>query len=243
MIINIQQNLDDIVDKLKRMRGDIDKNYSDWNLIRDKLLEEIRLLEAKKNSLLKENQVQLESTTKKELELTSKELELAQREQKCIKMEEDLRKEIEEERKVSIVKNIQSQLKDKINENELLTKQLNFYKRNGELLNVLINKYNLNSENITAELLEATIVGTKRLEEEAKKQESKRVEEAKRLEEEAKQPDEEDGVVVEDFEYKGILYYIDNISGDIYSRLENDDVGDLIGHRDNKGKVKFQKKK
>ena len=54
---------------------------------------------------------------------------------------------------------------------------------------------------------------------------------------------EEDGVLVEDFEYKGILYYIDNTSGDIYSRLENDDVGDLIGHRDNKGKVKFQKKK
>ncbi len=238
MIINIQQNLDDIVDKLKRMRGDIDKNYSEWNLIRDKLLEEIRLLETKKNSLLKENQVQLESTTKKELELNGKELELAQREQKCIKMEEDLRKEIEEERKVSIVKNIQSQLKDKTNENELLTKQLNFYKRNGEMLNVLINKYNLNSENITAELLEETIVGTKK---DAKKQE-----EAKRLEEEAKKQEEaneEDGVVVEDFEYKGILYYIDNMSGDIYSRLENDDVGDLIGHRDNKGKVKFQKKK
>ena len=186
MIINIQQNLDDIVDKLKRMRGDIDKNYLEWNLVRDNLLEEIRILETKKNTLLKDNKKQLESTTKKELELNDKELELAQREQKCIKMEEDLRKEIEEERKVSIVKNIQSQLKDKINENELLTKQLNFYKRNGEILNVLITKYNLTSENITVELLEEAVLksGTKVS---LTKQTGSKQQEAKRLEEEAKQ--------------------------------------------------------
>ena len=55
--------------------------------------------------------------------------------------------------------------------------------------------------------------------------------------------DNEDGIVVEDYEYKGVLYYIDNATGDIYARLQNDDVGNLIGQRDNKGKVKFQKKK
>jgi hypothetical protein len=56
------------------------------------------------------------------------------------------------------------------------------------------------------------------------------------------EPDEE-GIVVEDFEYKGVLYYIDNTTGDIYARYENDDVGDLVGNRDVKGKVKFLKKK
>ena len=195
-----------------------------------------------------------------------------------------MRREIEEERKVSILKNIQSQLKEKVNENELLTKQLNFYKRN-------IEKYSINHDNISLEIIDDNILKgvksntkkdskrnqeaeEKKLEAEASKrnqeaEEEKRLvaEEEKRLEaaeenrleaeeekrlvaeaskrnqEAEEEAEEEEGTVVEDFEYKGILYYIDNLSGDIYARLENDEVGDLIGHKDNRGKVKFQKKK
>jgi hypothetical protein len=309
MIVGIHQNLEEIINKLKHIQQDIDKNYSEWNIVRENLLEEIRLMETKKENLLKENnqhidiynkkEVELEKLleeirlmeTKKEnllkennqhidiynkkaLELEKKRLELDEWEQRCIKREEDLRREIEEERKVSILKNIQSQLKEKVNENELLMKQLNFYKRN-------IEKYSINHDNISVEITDDNSMKgvksntkkeedqEKRLEAEESKrnreaeeekrleaEESKRnreAEEEKRLEaeeskrnreaEEEKRLEEEEGTVVEDFEYKGILYYIDNLSGDIYARLENDEVGDLIGHKDNRGKVKFQKKK
>ena len=328
MIVGIHQNLEDIINKLKHIQQDIDKNYSEWSIVRENLLEEIRLMETKKENLLKENnqhidisnrkEVELENlleeirlmetkkeillkennqhidiSNRKEVELEKKRLELYEWEQRCIKREEDLRREIEEERKVSILKNIQCQLKEKVNENELLTKQLKFYKRN-------IEKYSINNDNISLEITDDnSIKGVKsntkkdskrnreeeeekRLEEEASKrnreaeekrleEEEKRLEaeaskrnreaeekrleeEEKRLEEEEKRLEEEEekrleaeaeeeGTVVEDFEYKGMLYYIDNLSGDIYARLENDEVGDLIGHKDNKGKVKFQKKK
>ena len=367
MIVGIHQNLEDIINKLKHIQQDIDKNYSEWSIVRENILEEIHLMETKKEILLKENnqhidisnrkEVELENlleeirlmetkkeillkennqhidiSNRKEVELEKKRLELYEWEQRCIKREEDLRREIEEERKVSILKNIQCQLKEKVNENELLTKQLKFYKRN-------IEKYSINNDNISLEITDDnSIKGVKsntkkdskrnreeeeekRLEEEASKrnreEEEKRLEaeekrleaeekrleaeekrleveaskrnreaeekrleaeekrleeeaskrnreaeekrleeEEKRLEEEEKRLEEEEekrleeeaeaeeeGTVVEDFEYKGILYYIDNLSGDIYARLENDEVGDLIGHKDNKGKVKFQKKK
>jgi hypothetical protein len=292
MIVGIHQNVEEIINKLKHIQQDIDKNYSEWNIVRENLLEEIRLMETKKENLLKENNQHIDIYNKKEVELeklleeirlmeTKKEnllkennqhidiynkkafelekkrLELDEWEQRCIKREEDLRREIEEERKVSILKNIQSQLKEKVNENELLMKQLNFYKRN-------IEKYSINHDNISVEITDDNSMkgvksNTKKEEDQEKRleaEESKRnreAEEEKRLEaeeskrnreaEEEKRLEEEEGTVVEDFEYKGILYYIDNLSGDIYARLENDEVGDLIGNKDNRGKVKFQKKK
>jgi hypothetical protein len=240
MIVGIHQNLEEIINKLKHIQQDIDKNYSEWNIVRENLLEEIRLMETKKENLLKENNQHIDIYNKKALELEKKRLELDEWEQRCIKREEDLRREIEEERKVSILKNIQSQLKEKVNENELLMKQLNFYKRN-------IEKYSINHDNISVEITDDNSMkgvksNTKKEEDQEKRleaEESKRNREA----EEEKRLEEEEGTVVEDFEYKGILYYIDNLSGDIYARLENDEVGDLIGHKDNRGKVKFQKKK
>jgi hypothetical protein len=53
------------------------------------------------------------------------------------------------------------------------------------------------------------------------------------------EPQEEEGIEVIDFSYKGHMYYIDNASGDIYARLEDDEVGDIIGYKDEKGRVKF----
>ena len=104
MIVGIHQNLEDIINKLKHIQQDIDKNYSEWNIVREKLLEEIRLMETKKENLLKENNQHIDISNKKEVELEKKRLELYEWEQRCIKREEDLRREIEEERKVSILK-------------------------------------------------------------------------------------------------------------------------------------------
>ena len=276
MIVGIHQNVEDIINKLKHIQQDIDKNYSEWNIVREKLLEEIRLMETKKENLLKENnqhidisnkkEVELENlleeirlmetkkeillkqnnqhidiSNKKEVELEKKRLELDEWEQRCIKREEDLRREIEEERKVSILKNIQSQLKEKVNENELLMKQLNFYKRN-------IEKYSIIHDNISLEIIDDNSMKGVKSNTKKDTKEEKRLEESEASKRNQKAEEEgtvveEEGTVVEDFEYKGILYYIDNLSGDIYARLENDEVGDLIGHKDNRGRVKFQKKK
>jgi hypothetical protein len=49
----------------------------------------------------------------------------------------------------------------------------------------------------------------------------------------------EEGIEVDIFNYKGKQYYIDNNSGDIYAKLEDDEVGDIIGYRNEKGIVKF----
>jgi hypothetical protein len=147
-------------------------------------------------------------------------------------MESDLKKEIEEERKVSIMKNIHQQLKEKTNENELLNRQISFYKKNNDLFAQLISKLGLNSDKLTVDIVIQTIL------EKGKAAPVVAVEEPSLPIEE-----EEDGVVVEDFEYKGKLYYIDNQSGDIYSRLANDEVGDVVGIRDKNGKVRITQKK
>jgi hypothetical protein len=58
------------------------------------------------------------------------------------------------------------------------------------------------------------------------------------LGETAEEPIEE-GIEVDIFNYKGKQYYIDNNSGDIYAKLEDDEVGDIIGYKNEKGIVKF----
>ena len=47
---------------------------------------------------------------------------------------------------------------------------------------------------------------------------------------------------MEDLEYNGKIYYVDN-NKNIYNRLENDDIGEIIGIVDIKGKVKLNKKR
>ena len=274
MIVNIiDKNLSDIVNNLNHMKNDIDRNYKEWVKTRDNLLEEIEQLDNKKNSLMNDHKSKEDITAKKESDLNCKESDLNKREQRVLEMEGNLRKEIEEERKVSILKNIQLQLKDKTSENELLLKQLNFYKRNSELFHQLVLKYKLNSENLTVNLIEESILKFSKKDTfdemvvEPTPLPAPKVEPLPKVESIPKveplpvpapkvepvpvpkveplpkvEPDEE-GIVVEDFEYRGVLYYIDNTTGDIYARYENDDVGDLVGNRDIKGKVKFLKKK
>lgn len=53
------------------------------------------------------------------------------------------------------------------------------------------------------------------------------------------EPEQEESIEVDIFNYKGKQYYIDNNSGDIYAKLEDDEVGDIIGFKNEKGIVKF----
>jgi hypothetical protein len=230
----IQDNFNEIISKIKFIQADVEKNYNEWSCKRNTLIEDIGNLEAKRQQLLDENKNRLESTNYLENQLKQKELELNQRQMQVERMEAELKKEIEEERKVSIMKNIHHQLTEKTNENELLNRQISFYKKNNDLFSQLISKLGLNPDKLTVDTIIQTV-----------------------LEKEGKQPvpvvvaeepsppieEEEDGVVVEDFEYKGKLYYIDNQNGDIYSRLANDEVGDVVGIRDKNGKVRITQKK
>jgi len=58
----------------------------------------------------------------------------------------------------------------------------------------------------------------------------------------AEEQQEEESIEVEDLEYNGKIYYLDN-NKNIYDRLENDEIGEIIGSVDNKGKVKLNKKR
>ena len=253
MIIPIQQNFDEIISKLKFIQADVEKNYNEWSSKRNDLIEEISILECKKQMLLDENKNSLENTMSLERRLKKKEQELDDRQSQVEKMEVELRKEIEEERKVSIMKNIHQQLKDKTNENELLNRQIAFYKKNNDLFSQLVSKLGLSHEKLTIEAIMQTIIEkhsphqipqiSHTITEESKPATVEQDTAANQEQDNGGNQEEEEGIVVEDFEYKGVLYYIHNQSGDIYSRLANDDVGDVIGLRDKTGKVRMHKKK
>jgi hypothetical protein len=238
MITPIQDNFTEIISKIKFIQADVEKNYNEWSCKRNNLIEEIGHLEAKRQQMLDENKNRLESTSNLETQLKQKELELNQRQMQVERMEADLKKEIEEERKVSIMKNIHQQLKEKTNENELLNRQISFYKKNNDLFSQLISKLGLNSDKLTVDTIIQTV-----LEKEKQPVPVVVVEEPLLPLELEVDEEEEEGVVVEDFEYRGKLYYIDNQSGDIYSRLANDEVGDVVGSRDKNGKVRISQKK
>ncbi len=235
MITPIQDNFTEIISKIKFIQADVERNYNEWSCKRNNLIEEIGHLEAKRQQLLDENKNREESTSNLENQLKQKELELNQRQMQVERMEADLKKEIEEERKVSIMKNIHQQLKEKTNENELLNRQISFYKKNNDLFSQLISKLGLNSDKLTVDTIIQTVL--------EKEKQAVVVEEPSLPIEPAVEEEEEEGVVVEDFEYRGKLYYIDNQSGDIYSRLANDEVGDVVGSRDKNGKVRITQKK
>lgn len=182
--------------------------------------------------------------------------------------EKQIEKEQEDGRKVSILKNIQVQLTQKTSECELLNKQLKIYKLRSELINNICNKYNLNTDQLTLDMIEESILlknkDTKMvfinsepnaiqndtnntnvfnfdqpvepvLESNVSKESELTVEEPT-IEQE---PDVEYGIEVDNFEYKGKSFYIDYKTGDIYAKLEDDEVGDIIGYRTEKGIVKF----
>ena len=234
MNIPIQDNFNEIISKIKFIQADVEKNYNEWSCKRNLLIEEISNLEEKQQRLLDENKNRLESTNHLENQWKQKELELNQRQMQVERIEAELKKEIEEERKVSIMKNIHQQLKEKTNENELLNRQLSFYKKNNDLFSQLISKLGLNPDKLTVDTIIQTVL-----------EKGKPAPVAVVAEEPAPVAvgEEDDGIVVEDFEYKGKLYYIDNQSGDIYSRLANDEVGDVVGVRDKNGKVRITQKK
>ena len=201
--------------------------------------------------------------------LNKREESILVREEELNKKEEKHKQDVEDERKVSFVRATQAQLKDKLDEIEILNKQLGFYKKQSELLNTISLKYCLNHETLSLDVIEQAILNgvsiikpvetavsskkgrltKKQLEEEekVKQQRQKELEEQqqrqKELEEQQEDEDEVLEMEVEDYNYKGVMYYLDRSTNEIFSRLENDEIGEVVGLIDSKGKVKFHRKK
>jgi hypothetical protein len=224
-IILIEENEYNIlVSNLKKINDEINKQIA----VRDQLLND-------NNDILNKNELKLNNLEKKENEINEREKKIIEREH-----------EVEESRKVSILKNIQDQLHKKIEELEVCQKQRDFYRKNDTLLGALCNKYQINYETITLEKIEEAIKATvntidikSTVIEEVKPMIISKEEEQQQ---EQQQEQEEECIEVEDLEYNGKIYYLDN-NKNIYDRLENDEIGEIIGSVDNKGKVKLNKKR
>jgi hypothetical protein len=183
------------------------------------------------NAIINKNELNYNNLQKKENEIVEREKKIIQREQ-----------EIEESRKVSILKNIQDQLHKKIEELEVCQKQRDFYKKNELFLVSLCNKYQLNYETLTLEKIEESIkVSPVAMKEESIKPIPIAIKEDLVINDEIIE-EEEECIEVEDLEYNGKIYYVDN-NKNIYNRLENDEIGEIIGIVDSKGKVKLNKKR
>lgn len=227
-IILIEENEYNIlVSNLEKIKQEINKQKS----IHDKLLHE-------NTEILNKNELKINNLEQKENEINNREKKIIEREQ-----------EVEESRKVSILKNIQDQLHKKIDELEVCQKQRDFYKKNDILLVSLTNKYQLNYESISLEKIEDAIklsINIKSLSEPVKDVETSILVPAKEVVPPEPEPEsiieEEESIEVEDLEYNGKIYYVDN-NKNIYNRLENDDIGEIIGIVDIKGKVKLNKKR
>lgn len=220
-IILIEENEYNIlISNLEKIKQEINKQKA----IHDKLLHE-------NTEILNKNELKINNLEQKENEINNREKKIIEREQ-----------EVEESRKVSILKNIQDQLHKKIDELEVCQKQRDFYKKNDILIVSLSNKYQLNNESITLEKIEEAIklsINIKSPLEPIKDVVS--VKEVVTAEPESI-IEEEECIEVEDLEYNGKIYYVDN-NKNIYNRLENDDIGEIIGIVDIKGKVKLNKKR
>ena len=229
-ILLIEENQYNIlVANLENIKKEISKQQG----IHDELLN-------KNNDILNNNQLKLTNIEKKENEINDREKKIIQREI-----------EIEESRKVSILKNIQDQLHKKIDDLEVCQKQRDFYKKNDNLLVSLCSKYQINYESITLEKIEMCFRESNNIKPsdvkeaiiEIKPSDVKEdVIEIKPCDVEEDVIEEEECIEVQDIEYNGKLYYVDN-NKNIYNRLENDDIGEIIGILDNKGKVKLNKKR
>jgi hypothetical protein len=174
--------------------------------------------------------------------------------------------ELENERKVSYVKNIQNVLQEKTSENELLRRQLEFYKRgsgsnSGVKSVVVVPQDKTDTETQTCPLYEeddvvndvdreADDVESEQeedeelfVEEQVTVEESEGEEEADEVsveeaEQEAEASEESNAIEVVDFEYKGVLYYLDPSSREVYQRMDDDGVGEVIGKLDKLGRLR-----
>ena len=192
-----------------------------------------------------------------------------QREHNLLKRETECRLkelELENERKVSYVKNIQNVLQEKTSENELLRRQLEFYKRgsgsnSGVKSVVVVPQDKTDTETQTCPLYEeddvvndvdreADDVESEQeedeelfVEEQVTVEESEGEEEADEVsveeaEQEAEASEESNAIEVVDFEYKGVLYYLDPSSREVYQRMDDDGVGEVIGKLDKLGRLR-----
>ena len=211
-----------------------------------------------------------------------------QREQSLVKREKECylkELELENERKVSFVKNIQNVLQEKISENELLRRQLEFYKRGGTGEKKVADKSDTETQTLvepvkTAECVVGVVVQTKvcseevvvetgvsseeevvetevcseeevvqeetveeqEVQEEAVEEEATIQEDATQeevvIEDDAEPSEESNAIEVIDFEYKGVLYYLDPTSREVYQRMDDDDVGEVIGKLDKLGRLR-----
>ena len=298
-----------VLEKLISLQYEITDIKNEYNstlgLIESEIVNKKRVvseLEMKLETIRRETQSRTEELDSLEKHLTTKEKDLAYWEAELVKREDAHNKEVADERKVSFVKATQAQLKDKLDEIEIIQKQLAYYKKQSELVGLISLKYGLNGELLSIENIERAILkgwgpqvettskkgkntkDIKKLEEQQRleaelkakeekqrleaelkaKEEQQRLEaelkakeEQQRLEAELKAKEEqqrleaeeqisqeaEEEVEVEDFTYKGVMYYLDRGTGEIFSRLESDEVGDVIGVLDAKGRVKFNRKK
>ena len=185
-----------------------------------------------------------------------------QREQALMKREKECtlkELELENERKVSYVKNIQNVLQEKTSENELLRRQLEFYKRGGGGAKSVVvvahtaetqtcPLYGVEASCVEAEAgqetVEASAIEASAIEADVE-QESEASEAVEAVEEEATEAeateaesDESNAIEVVDFEYKGVLYYLDPTSREVYQRMDDDDVGEVIGKLDKLGRLR-----
>lgn len=247
MAEEFQKSMASVIDHFKSIMTDVSDSY---NKAKSEIVELDKYVELKKREQQEYNEIISKLQQREEL-LVEKEANLKQR-------EDEMKREQDEGRKVSIIKNIQTQLHHKINELELANKQKDFYRRQSDVLHQLLLKYNITSgiENISLEQIEAIILSSKIIESTIPSTieipdsisiidnivpivdiPKEHTEEAEELEEEQTE--------VEDFEYRGKMYYIDRSSGDIYAKLEDDEVGDIIGHLEiinSKQKVSWNKK-
>ena len=252
MAEEFQKSMANVIDHFKNIMTDVSDSY---NKAKAEIIELDKYVEIKKREQQEYNGMISELQQREEL-ITTKEDLLRQR-------EEELKREQDDGRKVSIIKNIQTQLHHKINELELANKQKEFYRRQSDVLNQLLLKYNItmSSENISVEQIESIIIASKVIETVVPstieitdsvsivpiddKIDLNTDVSTKEETETEEQMEAEEQTEVEDFEYRGKMYYIDRSTGDIYAKLEDDDVGDIIGHLEtinSKQKVTWIKK-
>jgi hypothetical protein len=247
MAEEFQKSMANVIDHFKNIMTDVSDSY---NRAKAEIIELDKYVEIKKREQQEYNGMIAELQQREEL-ITAKEELLRQR-------EEEIKKEQDDGRKVSIIKNIQTQLHHKINELELATKQKEFYRRQCDVLNQLLLKYNItmSCENVSVEQIESIILASKVIEtvvpskieitcsNTVSADVETEIEKQTDVEAEA-EAEAEEQTEVEDFEYRGKMYYIDRSTGDIYAKLEDDDVGDIIGHLEtinSKQKVSWIKK-
>jgi hypothetical protein len=132
MAEEFQKSMANVIDHFKNIMTDVSDSY---NKAKSEIIELDKYVELKKREQQEYDGLIFKLQQREEL-LAIKETDLKQK-------EEEMKREQDDGRKVSIIKNIQTQLHHKINELELTTKQKEFYRRQCDVLNQLLQKYNI----------------------------------------------------------------------------------------------------